>query len=73
MSIASGLITDILSVDMENLSTSLFIKNPGLRSLPLGVERYLVRGGGLSVITLDPDDKIEITAVSYTHLRAHET
>ena len=41
--------------------TSLEIKNPGLRVLPPGVERYLVRGGGLSVITLDPDDKIEIT------------
>ena len=37
------------------------IKDPGLRSLPPGVERYLVKGGGLSVITLDPDDKIEIT------------
>ena len=37
------------------------IKVPGLRSLPPGVERYLVKGGGLSVITLDPDDKIEIT------------
>ena len=41
--------------------TSMDIRDPGLRSLPPGVERYLVRGGGLSVITLDPDDKIEIT------------
>jgi len=46
---------------MDETLTSLDIKNPGLRVLPPGVERYLVRGGGLSVITLDPDDKIEIT------------
>ena len=46
---------------MDSILTSLDIKNPGLRALPPGVERYLVRGGGLSVITLDPDDKIEIT------------
>ena len=46
---------------MENVLTSLSIKDPGLRSLPPGVERYLVKGGGLSVIILDPDDKVEIT------------
>ena len=46
---------------MSNTPTSSDIRNPGLRSLPPGVERYLVRGGGLSVITLDPDDKVEIT------------
>jgi len=46
---------------MDKHLTSMDIKDPGLRSLPLGVERYLVKGGGLSVITLDPDDKIEIT------------
>ena len=45
---------------MENISTSLFIRNPGLRALPPGVERYFVRGGGLSVIEVLPDDKLEI-------------
>ena len=40
--------------------TSLDIKNPGLRTLPPGVERYYVRGGGLSVIEVFPEDKIEI-------------
>ena len=40
--------------------TSLYIKNPGLRVLPPGVERYYVRGGGLSVIEVLPEDKIEI-------------
>ena len=46
---------------MDKNLTSMDIKDPGLRSLPPGVERYLVKGGGLSVITLDPNDKIEIT------------
>ena len=45
---------------MDKILTSMDIKDPGLRSLPPGVERYLIAGGGLSVITLDPDDKIEI-------------
>ncbi len=45
---------------MENISTSLFIRNPGLRTLPPGVERYFVRGGGLSVIEVLPEDKLEI-------------
>ena len=42
------------------LHTSKNIKNPGLRTLPSGVERYYVKGGGLSVIEVLPDDKIEI-------------
>ena len=46
---------------MDNILTSSDIKNPGLRVLPPGVERYLIKGGGLSVIVLDPDDKVEIT------------
>ena len=46
---------------MDKNITSMDIKDPGLRSLPPGVERYLVKGGGLSIISLDPDDKIEIT------------
>ena len=45
---------------MENVLTSLDIKNPGLRSLPPGVERYFVQGGGLSVIEISAEDKIEI-------------
>jgi len=40
--------------------TSLAIKNPGLRTLPPGVDRYFVKGGGLSVIEVSPEDKIEI-------------
>ena len=40
--------------------TSNAIKNPGLRTLPPGVERYFVKGGGLSVIEVLPEDKIEI-------------
>ena len=42
------------------LHTSKDIKNPGLRILPPGVERYLVRGGGLSIIEILPEDEIEI-------------
>ena len=42
------------------IGTSKDIKDPGLRKLPPGVERYFVRGGGLSVIEVSPQDKIEI-------------
>jgi len=42
------------------LGTSRDIKNPGLRTLPLGVERYFVKGGGLSILEVSPEDKIEI-------------
>ena len=45
---------------MENVLTSLNIKNPGLRFLPPGVERYLVHGGGLSAIEISAEDKVEI-------------
>ena len=45
---------------MDNVLTSLDIKNPGLRSLPPGVERYYVQGGGLSVVEIEAEDKIEI-------------
>ena len=45
---------------MDNLLTSLDIKNPGLRNLPPGVERYFVKGGGISVIEISAEDKIEI-------------
>ena len=60
MYIASLLGADIMLLYMDKILTSMDIKDPGLRSLPPGVERYLIKGGGLSVITLDP--------VSYTHL-----
>ncbi len=40
--------------------SGLNIKNPGLRTLPPGVERYYVKGGGLSIIEILPEDKIEI-------------
>ncbi len=39
---------------------NLKIKEPGLRILPPGVERYIVNGGGLSVFEIFPDDQIEI-------------
>ena len=52
---------DILLIYMVKNLTSMDIRDPGLRFLPPGVERYLVKGGGLSVITLDPNDKVEIT------------
>ena len=42
------------------IGTSKDIKNPGLRTLPPGVERYFVKGGGLSLIELSPEDKIQI-------------
>ena len=40
--------------------TSLDIKEPGLNVLPLGVERHIVSGGGLTGIQILPDDEIEI-------------
>ena len=40
--------------------TSLNIKEPGLNALPLGVERYVVNGGGLTGVQILPDDEIEI-------------
>ena len=42
-----------------SLSSNL-IKNPGLRVLPPGVERYVIQGGGIHVFEIFPDDKIEI-------------
>jgi aminomethyltransferase len=42
------------------LHTSNDIRNPGLRTLPPGVERYFVRGAGLSIVEVSPEDKIEI-------------
>ena len=40
--------------------TSLHIKEPGLNVLPLGVERYIVNGGGLTGVQILPEDEIEI-------------
>ncbi len=42
------------------MQTSLDIKEPGLNVLPLGVERHVVNGGGLTGIQIFPDDEIEI-------------
>jgi aminomethyltransferase len=42
------------------IGTSKDIKNPGLRTLPPGVERYFVKGGGISVIEVFPEDKIDL-------------
>ena len=50
------------------MQTSHDIKEPGLNTLPLGVERYVVNGGGLTGVQIHPDDEIEIITVSYTHL-----
>jgi len=40
--------------------TSLDIKEPGINVLPLGVERYVVNGGGLTAVQIFPEDEIEI-------------
>jgi len=42
------------------LETSYNIKEPGLNTLPPGVERYIVNGGGLTGVQIFPDDEIEI-------------
>ena len=39
---------------MEKSQTSLDTRNPGLRTLLPEVERYFVRGGGLSVLEVLP-------------------
>ena len=41
-------------------TTTLDIKEPGLNTLPPGVERYVVEAGGLTGIQILPDDEIEI-------------
>jgi len=63
MSIARLLSTDIVTLYMEKSQTSLDIRNPGLRALPPGVERYFVRGGGLSFIAVYQPRKISINFV----------
>jgi len=63
MSIARILGIDIVLLYMEKIQTSLDIRNPGLITLPPGVERYFVRGGGLSVLEVLPEDKLEIINV----------
>ncbi len=40
--------------------TSFDIKEPGLNVLPLGVERHVVNGGGLTGVQVLSDDEIEI-------------
>ena len=51
---------ELLKFTLAMLHTSKDIRNPGLRTLPPGVERYFVKGGGLSIIEVSPEDKIEI-------------
>ena len=46
------LISDILLFYMENISTSLDIRNPGLRTLLPEVERYYIIDGGLSIFQI---------------------
>ena len=40
--------------------TSYTVREPGLNILPPGVERYVVAGGGINVLQIFPEDKIEI-------------
>ena len=40
--------------------TSNAVREPGLNILPPGVERYVVAGGGINVLQIFPEDKIEI-------------
>ena len=42
------------------MPTSLDIREPGLNVLPLGVERHVVNGGGLTGVQIFSDDEIEI-------------
>ena len=42
------------------LGTSKDIKYPGLNILPPGVERHVVNAGGLTGISISPEDEIEI-------------
>ena len=42
------------------LENSNLIRNPGLKTLPPGVERYLIQGGGINVLEIFPEDKLEI-------------
>ena len=48
---------------MENLLTDVSIRNLGLRTLLPEVERYLVRGGGLSIIVVYQPRKIFINFI----------
>jgi len=54
MFIARILGTDIVTLYMEKSQTNLDIRNPGLRTLPPGVEIYLVRRGSLSFVEVLP-------------------
>ena len=42
------------------MQTSFDIKEPGLNLLPLGVERHIVNGSGLTGVQIFPEDEIEI-------------
>ena len=51
------------------LENSSSIRNPGLRTLPPGVERYLVQGGGINVLEIFPEDKLEIISGMTTNFK----
>ena len=36
---------------------------PGIRSLPEGVERYLVEGGGSVVVAIEPGDEVAVVDI----------
>ena len=42
------------------MQTSYDIKEPGLNVLPLGVERHIVNGSGLTGVQIFPEDEIKI-------------
>ena len=63
MTIARILGVNIVTVYMNKILTNMDIKGPGLRTLLPGVERYFVKGGGLSVIEVLPAQKIFINFV----------
>ncbi len=47
-------------VIINMLGTSFNIIEPGLNTLPPGVERYTVNGGGITGIQIFADDEIEV-------------
>ena len=51
------------------MATSLDIKEPGLNILPLGVERHVVNGGGLTGIQIFPNDEIVFAKPGFINIR----
>ena len=63
MTIARILGVNIVTMYINKILTNMDIKDPGLRTLLPGVEEYLVRGGGSSVLEVLPAQKIFINFV----------